>query len=372
MARLMCGHEIVPPVRPASTKGEVVLVLDGVSTSGHAGTPLKRASLAVRGGEIVGIAGVSGNGQKALAGVISGTLAPSEGSITVRGQHVTRFTPNAMMALGVGRIPEDRMTEGLVTALPLADSMVLPRIGDPAFSRGGLLRPGAILDFAERADPRLRHSLPRADGAGRLAVRRQSAEGAAGARARLRPGRRDRRAADARPRHRRHRLRPREIPGLRANGCGLVVISEDLDELLTLSDRIAVMYEGAHLRRARRRRRHRPAHRPADERRQGGGVMKRFEPLAFIPGNSAPSPSRRSAGSRLATSPPLREGRGRAARPATRAPFLSPHEVGERWRGEAATERGRKAVESHGGRSNTRSSKPPCIGSSPAPSPPAG
>ena len=80
MARLMCGHEIVPPVRPASTKGDIVLALDDVSTSGHAGTPLMRVSLAVRGGEIVGIAGVSGNGQKALAGIIAGTIAPSEGA----------------------------------------------------------------------------------------------------------------------------------------------------------------------------------------------------------------------------------------------------------------------------------------------------
>ena len=68
-----------------------MLALDGVSTSGHAGTPLESASLAVRGGEIVGIAGVSGNGQKALAGVISGTLAPSEGSVAVRGKQVSRL-----------------------------------------------------------------------------------------------------------------------------------------------------------------------------------------------------------------------------------------------------------------------------------------
>ena len=79
-------------------------------------------SLAVRGGEIVGIAGVSGNGQKALAGVISGTLAPERRQHRRCSASRSRGSrPNAMMALGVGRIPEDRMTEGLVTALPLAD-----------------------------------------------------------------------------------------------------------------------------------------------------------------------------------------------------------------------------------------------------------
>src|SRR4029079_17883187 len=86
--------------------------------------------------EIVGIAGVSGNGQKALAGVLSGTIAPSGGQVVLRGEPIRRFTPPAMMARGIGRIPEDRMTEGLVTSLPLADSMVLPRIGERRLRRG--------------------------------------------------------------------------------------------------------------------------------------------------------------------------------------------------------------------------------------------
>ena len=135
MAQLMCGHEIVPPARGPSTPGAAVLALDGISSSGHSGTALRDVSLSVRAGEILGIAGVSGNGQRALADVISGMLAPGAGTMTIAGKAVTQFSPRAVQALGLGRIPEDRMTTGLVTNLPLADSMVLPRIGTEAFSR---------------------------------------------------------------------------------------------------------------------------------------------------------------------------------------------------------------------------------------------
>ncbi len=244
MARLMCGHEIVPPKRPESVKGDAVLKLDGVSTAGHSGAPLRQASLAVRSGEIVGIAGVSGNGQKALAGVIAGTLAPSEGRVEVRGQAVASFSPNAMMALGVGRIPEDRMTEGLVTALPLADSFVLPRIGDPAFSRKGLLKPGAIVAFAEEQikafDIRCPGPFARAGSLSggnlqkALLARELAFDPAVLVAAQPTRGL-DIGAA---------RFVHEKFLALRAKGCGLVVISEDLEELLVLSDRIAVMYEG--------------------------------------------------------------------------------------------------------------------------------
>lgn len=76
-------------------------------------------------------------------------LKPASGQMTIAGSEVSAFTPAEVQALGLGRIPEDRMTTGLVTNLPLADSMVLPRIGTAAFSERGLLRPGAIRAFAE-------------------------------------------------------------------------------------------------------------------------------------------------------------------------------------------------------------------------------
>jgi simple sugar transport system ATP-binding protein len=244
MARLMCGHEIVPPVRPDSVKGDAVLSLDAVSTAGHAGTPLRKVDLSVRGGEIVGIAGVSGNGQRALAGVVAGTLAPSEGRVTVRGRAVRRFTPAAMMAAGVGRIPEDRMTEGLVTALPLADSLVLPRVGDARFSRGGVLRPASIRAFAEEQirafdircpGPMVRAGALSGGNLQKALLARELAFDPAVLIAAQPTRGLDIGAA---------RFVHEKFLALRAKGCGLVVISEDLEELLALSDRVAVMYEG--------------------------------------------------------------------------------------------------------------------------------
>ncbi|MDQ0473162.1 ABC transporter ATP-binding protein [Labrys wisconsinensis] len=244
MARLMCGQEIVPPVRPPATKGDVVLALDGISTAGHAGMPLRRASLSVRAGEIVGIAGVSGNGQTALAGVIAGMITPSEGGVTVRGETIKRFTPNAMMARRVGRIPEDRMTDGLVTSLPLADSLVLPRIGTSAFSRGGLLKPGAILAFAQEQirafdircpGPMVRAGALSGGNLQKALLARELALDPA-----VLVAAQPTRGLDIGA----TRFVHEKFLALRARGCGLVVISEDLEELLTLSDRIAVLYEG--------------------------------------------------------------------------------------------------------------------------------
>jgi simple sugar transport system ATP-binding protein len=243
MARLMCGHEIVPPAKGPSVPGSAVLRLERVSTDGS-GMPLRDVSLSVREGEIVGIAGVSGNGQRALADVVSGMLRPNAGQIEIGGKAVSRFTPREVQALGLGRIPEDRMTTGLVINLPLADSMVLPRIGTEAFSRKGLLKPGAIIAFAEeqikaydircpgptiRAGALSGGNLQKALLARELAfdpkvlIAAQPTRGL------------DIGAA---------RFVHEKFLALRERRCGILVISEDLEELLTLSDRIAVMYEG--------------------------------------------------------------------------------------------------------------------------------
>jgi simple sugar transport system ATP-binding protein len=206
--------------------------------------PLRAVSLGVRASEIVGIAGVSGNGQRALSDVVSGMLRPSAGEMAISGKKVSRFTPVEVQALGLGRIPEDRMTTGLVTNLPLADSMVLPRIGTKAFSSRGLLRPGAIRAFAEEQirvyDIRCPGPFVRAGAlsGGNLQKALLARELAFDPKVLIvsQPTRGlDIGAA---------RFVHEKFLELRAKGCGIIVVSEDLEELLTLSDRIAVMYEG--------------------------------------------------------------------------------------------------------------------------------
>ena len=208
MARLMCGHEIVPPVRPDASRGDVVLNLEGVETSGHTGMPLRGVDLEVRAGEIVGVAGVSGNGQRALADLVSGIVPPTSGLFEVRGVRVTHADPNAMMALDVARIPEDRMSAGLATALSLSDNLVLSRIGDGAFSRFRARATQVHRGLCRASDRGVRHSLPRPRRARGGALGRQPAEDAARARARVRSEGADRRPADAGSRRRRRAVRP--------------------------------------------------------------------------------------------------------------------------------------------------------------------
>ena len=244
MARLMCGHEITSPVKPANKPGAVTLSLEGMSTSKHQGMPLRGVSLGVREGEILGVAGVSGNGQRALADVISGMLTPDKGTMTIAGKRVSQYSPRAVQALGLGRIPEDRMTTGLVTNLPLADSMVLPRIGTEAFSRKGLLDPGAILAFANAQikafDIRCPGPMTRAGAlsGGNLQKALLARELAFDPKVLIvaQPTRGLDIGAS--------RFVHEKFLDLRARGCAILVISEDMEELMALSDRIAVMYEG--------------------------------------------------------------------------------------------------------------------------------
>jgi simple sugar transport system ATP-binding protein len=244
LARMMCGRDIVAPVRQTTTAGDPLLTVEGLETAGHGGMPLRGISLEVRGGEILGIAGVSGNGQRALADVLAGVLAIHRGTVTIAGHQLKRPDPLAVQAMGLGRIPEDRMTTGLVTTLPLADSMVLPRISQPPFSRFGILDAAAIDRFAreqiERFDIRCRGPQERTGGlsGGNLQKALLARELAFDPRVLL--AAQPTRGLDIGAAHFVHE----QFLAMRARGCAIVLISEDVEELTALSDRIAVMYEG--------------------------------------------------------------------------------------------------------------------------------
>jgi simple sugar transport system ATP-binding protein len=244
IAEMMCGQEIKPTVRPAVPRGKELLVLDKVSTSGHAGTTLKEVSLAVHGGEILGLAGVSGNGQKALADVVSGMLKPASGTVSIDAHAVRKFTPVEVQRLGLGRVPEDRLASGLISNMSLAESMALPRIGEAPFSVRDLLSRRGITAFAERQIKEfdIRCSGPGARtgtlSGGNLQKALLARELAFDPKAVIvaQPTRGLDIAAT--------RFVHEKFLALRAAGRAVLVISEDLDELLALSDRIAVIYEG--------------------------------------------------------------------------------------------------------------------------------
>src|SRR5258706_292818 len=109
LAELMCGHAIAPARRPAQAPGRPLLRLAGVSTTGSERRRLKDLSLEIRAGEIVGGAGIAGNGQRELADVIAGMLTPIAGTVEIDGRTVARLDPRRAQALGIGRVPEDRI-----------------------------------------------------------------------------------------------------------------------------------------------------------------------------------------------------------------------------------------------------------------------
>jgi simple sugar transport system ATP-binding protein len=242
LARLMCGRDLIPPEKPPRIAGAPLLVLDRISTRG--GVPLKDVSLTLREGEIVGLAGVSGNGQRELADVVAGVLAPSSGTLSVNGKIITSPSPRRMQEEKIGRVPEDRIAIGMIGALPLAESMALPWINSAPFSRHGILDRGAIRRFATDQIARfdIRTSGPDARTAalsgGNLQKALLAREIARNPKILL--AAQPTRGIDVGATEFIHG----QFLALRASGGAVLLISEDLEELFQLSDRIAVMYGG--------------------------------------------------------------------------------------------------------------------------------
>jgi len=244
IARLMCGRDITPPERTPVTVGAPVLELKRVSTRPHGGAGLAEVSLTVRGGEIVGVAGVSGNGQRALADLLSGMLAATSGEIRLAGSPMRRAAPEEAQRLGLGRIPEDRMKTGLITALTVADNMILPRLKEPPFSRHGWMNAKAIRAFVEERirafdircpGPQARTGMLSGGNLQKILLARELAHDPVALLA-------------AQPTHgldigATQFVHDRFLE-MRSRGRGILLISEDLEELMALSDRIAVMYGG--------------------------------------------------------------------------------------------------------------------------------
>jgi len=242
LARLMCGRDLKPPEKPAVTVGAPLLSLDGVSTGG--GTPLEDVSLLLCAGEIVGIAGVSGNGQRELADLVAGVRQPVRGSVSVGGKVVRHPSPKHMQALRIGRVPEDRLTTGMIGAMSLSESMALPFVDAPPFSRHGVLNRAAIRHFAveqiERFDIRTAGPEARTGtlSGGNLQKALLAREIARDPKILL--AAQPTRGIDVGATEFIHG----QFLALRASGGAVLLISEDLEELFSLSDRIAVMYRG--------------------------------------------------------------------------------------------------------------------------------
>jgi simple sugar transport system ATP-binding protein len=247
LARLMVGDDM-PLSRHTNQRTKSTqtrLILEDVEAQNERGlTALKRVSLDVGVGEILGIAGVAGNGQHELAQVVAGLRLPTHGRVHLDGRDVTGVGARAMTRRGVAHIPEDRMGEGLVGNLPLADNAVLKSYDRPPIAWGPFLRVQRIVRFAQTLLERFNIRGARPDSITRLL--------SGGQLQRFLLAREM--ALDPRVIVAVHPTRGLDVAAtqqvqewlLRARdtGASVLLISEDLDEVMQLSDRIAVLYEG--------------------------------------------------------------------------------------------------------------------------------
>jgi len=247
LASLMVGRELGDGPAPAERNaGEPVLEVDDVWTPGDRGEDAVRGvSLSVRAGEIVAVAGVAGNGQRELAETIAGLRAPSKGRVRVGGKALRPGDPRSAIAAGVAYVPEDRMGTGVAPSLSIAANLVLKSYRQGDASRGPLLRLRHIRDSAVELIRHYRIAAPGPTVPARLLsggnLQKVVLAREFSGRPRLLVAASPTRGLDVGAIEAVHSYL-REAAG---EGIAMLLLSEDLDEILTLADRIAVMYEGA-------------------------------------------------------------------------------------------------------------------------------
>ena len=248
LAALMVGREVGARRRGAAgprQSGPIVLQLAGASADDERGVrALADVDLAVHAGEIVGVAGVAGNGQRELTEVLTGLRPVTEGQVRIGGRVMFDADPAAFLAAGVGHIPEDRLRSGLAPSMAVADNAVLREYRRPPVARGGLFRPGAALALARRiaADaqvlvPNMRAPVRNLSGGNqqRLVARREMRVSSQALVAAYPTRGLDIGAIDTMLRY---------LAEMRDRGVGVLLVSEELDELLGIADRVAVLFGG--------------------------------------------------------------------------------------------------------------------------------
>ncbi|WP_428698938.1 ABC transporter ATP-binding protein [Stappia sp.] len=243
LAELMVGHALTQSRREPREPGPALLTLDAVSC-GTGRDAVHDISLTLHAGEILGLAGVSGNGQSMLARLVSGLERPERGSLRLAGKDIPAGDPRAMIAAGLARIPEDRHRDGVVGAMSVAENLVIEEIRSPRYQRFGLLDFAAIADRAKKAIAAYDIRCPGGDAVARLLsggniqkivlARTLDAEPLVVLAAQPSRGLDIGATGDV---HRR-------LLEARGRGAGVILISEDLDELFALSDRVAVIHRG--------------------------------------------------------------------------------------------------------------------------------
>lgn len=246
LARMMVGREVIFRLeRKPIDKGQVVLEVRNLCAVSDKGLPaLRNVSLTVSEGEILGIAGVAGNGQKELIEVIAGLRNAAEGELLILGKDATNLSTREIERMGVSHVPEERIRMGLVPNMTVAENLILKRYNRLPFSRRLFLNTTSISINADEliseydiVTPSNETPAKLLSGGNiqRLILARETSE-------------QPKLILAAHPTYgldvgatehiRKLLLKQRE------RGAAILLVSEDLEEIMTLSDRIAVMFEG--------------------------------------------------------------------------------------------------------------------------------
>lgn len=246
IAAKMTGHEVkLPSNDEPDMNGEVVLDIRDLTVMSDRKTPaLNGLDLQIKAGEIVGLAGVSGNGQRELAEAINGLRSVSSGSIVFLGTELANKSPRYVISQGMGYIPEERNIEGIVPPFSIKENFILKDCNDDKFSKGWFTKAKAIEKNADNLKDE-------------FDVRCPNIQTAAGSLS----GGNIQKVILAREIARNPKFLIAVYPtrGLdlgavefihqqllqkRRDGVGILLISEELEEIMNLSDRIAVIYKG--------------------------------------------------------------------------------------------------------------------------------
>ena len=246
LAEMMVGRAVkLAPEKPPVDRGGVRLTVSGLSVMGDRGqTAVDAVDLEVAGGEILGIAGVSGNGQRELAEAIAGLRPIVAGTVRLDGTDIQSLSPRRRREAGLAYVPEERMRDGAIGSFSVSENLMLIDHDSADHARLGFLRLGPLRDRAAGLVDRFAVKTPSIDTTTRtlsggniqkvIMARELSCEPSVLVAAQPTRG------VDIGAAEYIHQ----RLVAQRAEGTAIVVVSEDLDEVLALADRVAVMFEG--------------------------------------------------------------------------------------------------------------------------------
>ncbi|GAB4470618.1 MAG: ABC transporter ATP-binding protein [Anaerolineales bacterium] len=246
LARLMVGREVLFRLeKKEQAPGEVVLQVEDLHAENDKGLPaLRGVSLTVRAGEIVGLAGVAGNGQRELAQVITGLRKCTKGKILLEGEDITNQPVRYSIQRGLGHIPEDRTHVGTSPNLSITDNVIMKKYRQPPIARGWVLDMNQASQFAHRLVDTYDIMVPTIRTPARLLsggnLQKVILAREISGNPRLLVAVQPTRGLDVGAIEGIQRL----LLDQREAGSAILLISEELEELISLSDRIYVIYEG--------------------------------------------------------------------------------------------------------------------------------